>query len=169
MILLTRHISLEEMTRSDKATRLGIPNEPDGFQLNALKALAVHTLEPVRVACGAPMDVLSGLRVPALNAVTPGSSNTSQHTKGEAADFRIKNRTPVLITRWLAEQNAIPFDQLILEFPDHNNHWAGWTHISYTATRTNRRMVLTATRGTERTIYATGLPGWVTALPPWSP
>lgn len=160
---LSPHFSLEEFLVSATADRMGIKNVPDAKQLEALKALAVNIMEPLRVSFGAPVSILSGLRVAALNAVTPGSSNTSQHTLGEACDFRVRDYSVADVTHWLS-LSGLPFDQLILEFASESNPASGWTHVSFS--KRSRRQVLTASRSkTGKTVYSAGLPSWVASRP----
>lgn len=160
---LTEHFTLEEFLESEMADRLGIKNEPNQEQYVSLKALAVNLMEPIRVRFGAPIRIQSGLRVKALNAVTPGSSNTSQHTLGEACDFKVRGVAVHDVARWLA-QSDLPWDQLIAEFVVDGQPDKGWTHVSFS--RRHRRQVLTASRGAGgKTIYTPGLPAWMMARP----
>lgn len=177
---LSPHFALYELTHSITAERLGIRNEPDAEQLENLIRLCTMTMEPVRTNFGdRVVDCLSGLRVPALNGQTPGSSKTSDHQTGCALDFRIRGVPVGRATAYLATINEnpralckVPFDQLIMEFADPALPFKGWTHISNRKTG-NRGMVLTATAGADKdgnptTIYTPGLPSWATEWP-WSP
>lgn len=160
---LSPHFTLEEFLVSATADRMGIKNVPSKKQLAALKALVENVMEPLRVKLAAPVNILSGLRVEALNAVTPGSSNTSQHTLGEACDFRVSGYSVADVTHWLALSD-LPFDQLILEFASEAVPASGWTHVSFGSRR--RRQVLTASRSkTGKTVYSEGLPAWVASRP----
>lgn len=167
MTMLSPHFSLEELTASETADRLGIPNDPSPEQLENLKHLCLYVLEPIRERWGRPVRILSGLRVDALNATTPGASTTSQHPKGEASDLRVTGVSVGLVTKVCATMPGLDFDQLILEFADHARPHAGWTHVSHRRIGNNRRQVLTATRdpATGKTRYTSGLPSWVLALP----
>ena len=80
---LSTNFSLKELTRSDTAIRKGIDNTPDNEQLINLTHLSIFILQPVRDKFGST-TVNSGLRVLELNRAI-GSSDTSQHRKGEAA------------------------------------------------------------------------------------
>ncbi|MBT4008527.1 MAG: hypothetical protein HOF07_04615, partial [Elusimicrobiaceae bacterium] len=55
-----------------------------------------------------------------------GSSNTSQHLKGEAADFFIKGIAHNKVVKFLVEDLGFNFGQLILETEDNSS----WIHIS---------------------------------------
>lgn len=119
--MLSPHFSLEEMIRSDTAARLGIPNDPGPKELASLKILCGDVLEPLRKKAGA-LIVTSGYRGHKLNSLTPGSSKTSDHIKGCAADLISKSLSPLALCRaFLALE--IPFGQLILEYDS-------WMHVS---------------------------------------
>lgn len=135
--MLGKYFSLKELTRSETAERLGIDNTPPPEIVENLRALVVNILDPLREARG-PITVNSGYRSPALNAAVPGSSNTSQHTKGEAADIE-EDDAPIEDTlRYIRDH--LPFDQLILEYPPN-----GWVHVSYAPN--GRRIVLIKEKG----------------------
>jgi zinc D-Ala-D-Ala carboxypeptidase len=55
-----------------------------------------------------------------------GSKFTSQHAKGQAADFEVPGVANIELARWI-EAN-LDYDQLILEFYDPNDPAAGWIH-----------------------------------------
>ena len=88
---------------------------------------------------GVPFTPSSGYRCLALNRQI-GSSDTSQHTKGEAADFEVPSVSNLDVAQWI-EAN-LDFDQLILEFWNENHPNAGWVHCSY-KTEGNRNQTLT--------------------------
>lgn len=74
------------------------------------------------MVCGArPVTVTSGYRSPEVNYAV-GSSPTSQHITGCAADFRIAGMTPDEIVRTIMDSD-IDYDQLIREFDS-------WVHVS---------------------------------------
>ncbi|MBT5156778.1 MAG: DUF882 domain-containing protein [Rhodobiaceae bacterium] len=139
---LSAHFILSELTRSQTAARLGLANQPSASQIAALKNLCEHVLEPVRGHFQTPIHPSSGYRSPALNAAIGGSAN-SQHCGGEAVDFAIAGVDHRNVVAWI-EKN-IPFDQLILEFPQAEDVNAGWVHVSL-VTGHNRRQSLTKTR-----------------------
>ena len=56
-----------------------------------------------------------------------GSKSTSQHARGEAADFEVAGVDNYKLAYWI-EQN-LPFDQLILKCFTGGN--TGWIHCSY--------------------------------------
>jgi hypothetical protein len=59
------------------------------------------------------VTVSSGYRSPEL-CIAIGSKTTSQHAKGEAADFEIFGVSNKVLADWI--HNNINYDQLILEF-----------------------------------------------------
>jgi hypothetical protein len=63
---------------------------------------------------------------------------SSQHAKGEAADFEVPSISNLELCTWII--NNLDFDQLILECYTGGN--TGWVHCSYKA-EGNRREVLT--------------------------
>ena len=81
---LSENFTLQELTKSDTAIRLGIPNEPNSDQIAKLQNLCETLLQPVRDEFG-PVIITSGFRSAEL-CVKIGSSINSQHAKAEAAD-----------------------------------------------------------------------------------
>ncbi len=115
--------TLAELTRSDTAKRLGIDNQPTGETLNNLRKTA-HNLVKVRELFYYPVIVNSGYRSPELNKHIPGSSNTSAHTLGWAADIKVPGYgSPYQVAAKIAE-SGLKFDQLIYEYDS-------WVHISF--------------------------------------
>lgn len=108
---LSENFTLEEFTRSDAASRLGIINEPGEKELAALRVLVSRTIQPLRDKLGVPIHVNSGYRCPELNKAV-GGVPTSQHQKGEAADLSIDGKANDILEA--LENNNIPFDQAIL-------------------------------------------------------
>ena len=130
---LSKNFSLEELTNSDVAKKNGIENIPNQEQINALKALCTNLLQPLRDLWGKPIGINSGFRVKALNDILPGSSSTSQHMKGEAADVYSDN----ISSLWdLVTKGDFIFDQAIY----YKNR--GFIHLSYKSTGTNRKQIL---------------------------
>ena len=131
---LTPNFSLEELIYSETAARERIDNTPAPEILNNLLLLA-QGLERVRTLIGFPLDISSGYRCPKLNSRV-GGARTSQHTRGQAADFTCPSFGPPLAVIKAIRDSDIEFDQCILEY-------ARWVHISFSA----------APRGKVLTIY----------------
>jgi zinc D-Ala-D-Ala carboxypeptidase len=121
---LSDHFTLDELTFSQTAARLGLDNTPSDDVVQALKRTA-HGLEMVRAYLQAPVLVSSGYRSPLVNRAVGGAPN-SQHMRGEAADFTAPGfGQPEMIMRAiLRSTRPIPFDQCILEY-------GRWVHISF--------------------------------------
>jgi zinc D-Ala-D-Ala carboxypeptidase len=145
---LTKNFTLEELTRSSKAKALRIDNSPNPEQLANLKALAENILQPLRYSLGFPINITSGLRVPALNAAVRGSK-TSQHTKGEAVDIKVSGKNKVIFD-WIV--NNLDYDQIISEFPNESGE-PSWVHVSYKKNEVNRNQKLKAIKQNGRTRY----------------
>lgn len=90
-IQFTPHFALQEFVVSKTARNHGIKNEPSPEHVENLRALCVHTLEPLREALGLPIIITSGYRCKALNELITHHSIRSQHMAGEAADFYVGN------------------------------------------------------------------------------
>lgn len=146
---LTANFTLAEMTLSRTAHRRGIGNTPDAAAVAALRALAKNVLQPIRDHFGKPVIVTSGYRAPAVNRAIGGSA-TSQHVRGEAADFTVAGESNLVVARWIVAN--LEFDQLIYEFGE-----TGWLHVSYRTGRL-RKQVLRAEKRDRRTVYLSGLP-----------
>jgi hypothetical protein len=119
---VTPHFTLAELTR----TSTGLSNVPTVTEFKALKALCVTLLEPIRLQFG-PVSIHSGYRGPLVNEFV-GGSKTSQHLKGEAADFHCLNAELEDVMKWIVIQSGLHYGQVILE-----GHTAGeptWIHIS---------------------------------------
>jgi zinc D-Ala-D-Ala carboxypeptidase len=118
---LTEHFTLEEMTVSEYATRNGLKNTPSETSVQNLKILCKNILEPLRLIVKKPVIITSGYRSKIVNRAI-GGSTTSQHMKGQAADFIVIGMTVEEVFNIVAKQ--LPFDQLIQEF-------GKWVHVSY--------------------------------------
>ena len=92
---LTEHFTLEEMTRSAKASAMGIANNPNEEQTENLKTLCENVLEPLRNHLGRAVVINSGFRCRKLNDAVKGARN-SQHMRGEAADIRVGSKKAVM-------------------------------------------------------------------------
>ena len=63
------------------------------------------------------------------------------HALGQACDLEIFGVPNIKTAYWL--QNNVDFDQLIMEYFDPTDSAAGWIHISYHESDSNRKQVLT--------------------------
>ena len=150
---LSKNFSLKELTRSQTAIRHGIDNSPTLDQLVCLTALTTAILQPIREVHGR-VNINSGLRVLELNRKI-GSSDSSQHVLGMAADLECPSIDNLKLAQWI-EQN-LKFDQLILEFYEKGEPTSGWIHVSYNNQGENRGRVLTASRIDGKTQYTEGI------------
>jgi zinc D-Ala-D-Ala carboxypeptidase len=148
---LSANFSLNELTKSEFATRNGISNTASPLVIEKLQALTDNILQPLRDKFG-PVIVTSAYRSPEVNKAV-GGSTTSHHCFGFAADFEVlsmDNRELALYVR-----DSLTYTQLILEYyngdPD-----SGWVHCSYDAADL-KCQTLTALRVNGRTQYTNGI------------
>lgn len=140
---LTDHFTLEELTHSDTAVRLGIDNTPPAEILPNLLLLA-QGLEDCRILLSRPINVTSGYRCEALERVLCAKDFAAWcrrrsrdadeqawreyfarkgHPQGYCADWTCRSfGTPRSIVRLLS-RSGIKFDQLIEE--------GTWVHSSF--------------------------------------
>ena len=146
---MTEHFSLDELTASQEATRHGINNKPSEKVLENLRMLAT-LLEQVRELLGGhSIRISSGYRSLALNRHI-GSSHTSAHIFGYAADFTCPAfGTPLEVAKKIAGSN-LKFDQMIYEGSTNP-----WVHIS--CDPKNRRQLLTASFKGGKAFYKEGI------------
>ena len=143
---LSKNFTLQELTHSNTAVRLGIENTPDKEGIWNLTLLATELLQPIRDRIGA-LRVTSGYRSPELNAIF--GANRSQHMLCEAVDLQFVKRGKMdnLQIYQAVIDLDLDFDQLILEFGDSTMYndpmHPSWCHISWTV-RENRKQVLVA-------------------------
>lgn len=111
---LSPHFSYREMARTDhrKYAEVNLLEALDFVP--SITAVAVTLLEPIRAHFGAPVIVHSGFRGNRLNRAIKGSK-TSQHMKGEAADFHVVGVALKDVWQWIAYDSGMEFGQLILE------------------------------------------------------
>ena len=144
--MLSEHFSLDEFTASQEATRHSINNTPSEKVVENLRMLAA-LLEQVRELLGGhSIRISSGYRSLMLNRHI-GSSDTSAHIRGWAADFTCPSfGSPIAVAKKIAESN-LKFDQLIYE--------GTWVHIS--CDPQNRRQLLTAQFKGGKAFYKEGI------------
>jgi zinc D-Ala-D-Ala carboxypeptidase len=135
---LTDHFTLAELTFSQTAARNGIKNQPTPEIIQNLRRLA-GALEEVRAHIGQPIRVSSGYRSLELNKLIAGSSKTSAHVLGLAADISVKGLSAKSLALQIAAMDH-DFDQIICEYDS-------WVHVGLSAGQP-RRQLLTIRHGT---------------------
>ena len=145
-IQFTPHFELREFVVSQTARDHGLDNTPPAEAVENLRALCVHTLEPLREALGLPIVITSGYRTRELNRLLVCHSNKSQHMSGKAADFHVcwngpkedaPSRRELLIKafRQIITDDSIAFDQCII--------YPSFIHVSYVRSGRKNRSKLT--------------------------
>lgn len=163
--LVAPNFRVYELTRSELASRRGIPN---GFaseaELHAAIHLARHVLQPVRDAFGSftPNSVYRGQALERALKNKPATwLSTSQHATGEACDIEIVGMATLELAAW-ARDHLADFDQIICECYDpRKGPNSGWVHVSLKApgSGANRRQCLSyvADPASGRLVYVHGL------------
>lgn len=126
---LSNNFTLAEMSHSNTAKARKMENIPNAEQVENLRQLVVHLLQPLRDIYKEPFIINSGFRSQEVNKAVGGVSN-SQHTKGQAADVQVKNPRKLLDTLL---KSGLVFDQAIL--------YPTFLHLSYNKVK-NRNQVL---------------------------
>ena len=137
---LSNNFSLKALTASQTAERKGIDNTPSPTHQANLKSRCASILQPVRDHFERVVSVSSGYRSQEL-CVAIGSKTTSQHAKGEAADFEIFGVSNKELADYIHEH--LDYDQLILEYWKESDPNSGWVHCSYSQNH-NRKQYLKA-------------------------
>jgi hypothetical protein len=120
---LTASFSLAEFSVSASHPALVVP-VPKALAPK-VERLAVDVLQPIRDAIGRPMRILSGYRSRDLNRAV-GGSVTSQHVRGEAADFTASDiRGAWLTILSMVGANKLPGAGQLIYYPD-----KGFVHTS---------------------------------------
>jgi hypothetical protein len=153
MTQLTANFSLHELTKSETALRLDMPNEPGATEIANLTLLAGEVLQKVRDHYGKGVKVNSGYRSPDVNAKV-GGSRTSDHCRGMAADIEIPGVPNAELAEWIKAN--LPFTQVILEFYTQGIPDSGWVHVSYDPANL-KKQTLTAVKQDGKTVYLNGL------------
>ena len=137
---LSENFSLNELCKSDTAIRLDINNVADDKDvINCLENVATNILQPLRDHYGIAYAPNSGFRSQDLNKAI-GSSNKSQHCKGQAVDIEIPTIDNSDLALYI--ENNLDYDQLILEFYKQGDPKSGWVHVSFKS-EGNRKQSLT--------------------------
>lgn len=155
-IQLTENFNLQEFI----ITATGLDNIPGPVEIDNIDALCNNVLQPLHYAVQrmfpgkkVVIKISSGFRAFRVNEAIGGAA-TSQHTKGQAADFsvfvdgvRLANQIVINIIR----AEGLPYDQLI----DEQLKGKQWIHVSYDGSRQQRLQWLTARDGATGTVYRT--------------
>lgn len=130
---ISEHFSYSEFEKSAVAECYGIQNHIVSPEVrDAVKALVLTVLQPLRSMWGEALVINSGFRCQALNAHPAiNGAPSSQHLLGEAADVRCHR--PLELAR-LVKAMGLPFDQMIL--------YPTFVHISHKLNGQQRGEVL---------------------------
>ena len=142
MTRLSEHFTLDELTLSQTAARLGLSNTPSRDAITNLTDLC-DLLEDVRSLLGDhPLLISSGYRSSELNRAIGGSA-TSRHVFGLAVDFTVpRYGSPLAVAKAIAASD-LPFDQVIHEF-------GRWVHLGMSLPGEKpRRQTLTIRNSSE--------------------
>ena len=117
---ISEHFTLEELSFSETAARLGLNNTPGPIAVTNL-GLVAAVMEEIRTLLGdRPIPVHSGYRSPQVNKAV-GGTTTSAHCLGLACDFVCTEFGTSYDVALAIQKSDIEYDQLILEY--------GWVHI----------------------------------------
>ena len=128
------HFTFEEMTRTGQTALQDKNREEAKAFIKPLTELA-EFLEVIRTHFGKPLKINSAFRGLAVNSATPGSSKTSQHMKGEAADIEMPGVDDAELHRWICKESGLKYGQCILERPPGKS----WVHVSICGSRDVKR------------------------------
>lgn len=132
LTIKSEYFTLEELTKSGTATRLGIDNTPNAEIVRNLQYGANMVLDPLRRLYKKPILINSGYRCQELNKAVGGVAN-SWHTKGNAADIHIKD-----------EQEAKTLFNLLKKLPSvdtvlyEHSKTSVWLHVQWDMTKNPR-------------------------------
>ena len=148
---LSKNLTLKEAIKSNTATRLGINNMPEQWEVDNLRAIAENVFQPIRDYFGVPIGVSSGYRSKQLNKAI-GGSKYSQHMIGEALDIDADiygKVTNAEIFNYVKDN--LEWDQMIWEFGDDEE--PNWVHVSYKSKGQNRKQIKRAYRDEKGVHY----------------
>ncbi|HEY1057317.1 MAG TPA: D-Ala-D-Ala carboxypeptidase family metallohydrolase [Limnobacter sp.] len=124
---VTQYFTLRELT----VTSTGLPNQPESPIIIAnLRELAMNILHPLFEEFGPRLTINSAYRSVAVNRAV-GGSVTSQHCKGQAADFEVRGMSNYDLACWVRDN--LNHGQLILEHYTSGIPSSGWVHCGYPA------------------------------------
>lgn len=142
---LTKNFNLSEFV----VTSTGLDNIPGDEHKRNLKLLAQNILQPLRDYLQKPIVITSGYRSDLVNKAIGGSA-TSQHSKGQAADFHVVGMTNQQIVDAI-KYLRLPFDQLI----DENLKGKQWVHVSYNPNGVRKQLMTARDGANGGTVYST--------------
>ena len=121
------NFKLSEFIHSDTAIKHNINNMPDINSLDCLLELIYYIMQPIREHFKSPVIINSGYRCTQVNKLAGGAVDKfgnpiSQHCKGQACDFIVKDYSVNEVLEWC--KNNLEYDQLIDEY-------GKWVHISF--------------------------------------
>ncbi len=122
------NFKMSELIYSKTALKNQIYNMPRLDELDNLLDLMTNVLQPIREHFNSEVNIHSGYRNEKLNQLVNGAKN-SQHLKGQAADFTVKNHSIDEVIDWIRKN--LVYDQLI-------NEYDKWIHVSYNSKGVNR-------------------------------
>lgn len=148
-VKLTDNFTWKEVERSDTATKYKIDNSvPEHLRANVLRTACFLECLRARIrATHTGKEVIatsSWFRGDKLNAAIPGSSKTSAHRFGLAADIRVPGWTAEKLYQFIRTE-GFEFDQVIQEFDS-------WVHIGFTEGKP-RNQSLRAVKKAGKTVY----------------
>ena len=115
-VKLSADFHLKEFTASRTAKRKGIDNTPSEREIDNLRYLCHHFLQPIRDLYDRPVVVTSGFRCPELNEAVGGVPD-SLHVTGEGADFYVAGGPSAQAVFQDVRRSQLEFEELIL-YPD---------------------------------------------------
>lgn len=134
---ISKYFSLEEFTRSETASKLGMIEQynPSQEVIENLKKLAVNVADPIREQFG-PWSPTNGYRCSKLNEYfrkTIGASKNSKHLTGQAFDETFikggKNISHEVFYWLLANRDTVKWTKIIWE--KGNVDCPRWLHVEY--------------------------------------
>ena len=152
-MLIGKYLTLEECCKSATALRLGIDNKPNQQQIIALNTLTVNIYDKCCEKFLVKIPVVSGFRSKDLNDAISGSSQSSQHMRGEAFDLDLDGTFNGVNNAQLFEyiHSHLSFDQLIWEFGTEKS--PAWIHVSYDVSGKNRKNVFYSAKNNGKVHY----------------
>lgn len=137
---LSNNFTLDELTHSDTAVRLGIENYPNDDQVKNLQALCENVLQPIRDYFNVPIKINSGFRSKELNEKAGGVPTSHHCCKRGLAAADISCNSVKLSSIFKYIENNLTFVQLIWE--KGNDKEPDWIHVSYDRFGGNIKQVL---------------------------